>query len=64
MPNTNRVIVRRQSELGSRQYGVYLNGRLIEGGFFSKAAAEACAARHAGNADTFGREPMADTLDY
>jgi hypothetical protein len=28
-----------------RTWGVYVNGQLVEGGFFSKGAAERCAAR-------------------
>jgi len=39
-----KYTVRRQP--GSRQYGVYLGNELIEGGFFSRAAAEACAERY------------------
>jgi hypothetical protein len=38
-----RVEVKRQSELGSRQWGVYVEGSLAEGGFFSRGAADACA---------------------
>jgi hypothetical protein len=26
-----------------RTFGVFVNGKLVEGGFFTKAAAEACA---------------------
>ena len=33
------AIVKRQG----RQWGVYVNGALIEGGFFSRAAAQRCA---------------------
>ena len=35
-----KAIVKKQG----RQFGVYINGELIEGGFFSRAAAEECAA--------------------
>jgi hypothetical protein len=27
-------------EFGSERFGVYVNGKLVEGGFFSKAAAD------------------------
>jgi hypothetical protein len=33
------VVVRRQTELGSQRFGIYVNGRLVEGGFFSFEAA-------------------------
>lgn len=47
MKKTNKTpqfTVRRQTELRSRQFGVYLNGKLWEGGYFSQAAAESQAA--------------------
>jgi len=34
------IKVKQQKELGSKQWGVYVNGELIEGGFFRKSAAE------------------------
>ena len=39
----NQVKVKQQTECGSKNWGVYLNGRLVEGGFFSKGAALECA---------------------
>lgn len=39
------IIVRRQKEIGSRQWGVYVYGQLVEGGFFTKAQAEVVAER-------------------
>ena len=38
------IIIKRQTEFGSRQWGVYVDGKLVEGGFSSRAAAESCAA--------------------
>lgn len=35
----NRVFVRRQVELGSAQWGIYVGSVLVEGGFFSREAA-------------------------
>lgn len=37
------IIVKRQTELGSKNWGVYIGEALREGGFFTKAAAEQCA---------------------
>lgn len=37
------IIVKRQTELGSTNWGVYINEALREGGFFTKGAAEQCA---------------------
>lgn len=60
-----RIEVRQMNEFhNSRQWGVYVDGRLVEGGFFGRLAAQACADRINGQADTHGREPMADILDY
>lgn len=42
-PATPLPVVRRQTEFKSRNFGVYLRGELIEGGFFSHDAAEDCA---------------------
>lgn len=39
------VTIKRQTEVGSRNWGVYLKGKLLEGGFFSSAAAKQCAAQ-------------------
>jgi hypothetical protein len=33
------VTVRRMSEFRSRQWGIYVNGSLVEGGFFDRMAA-------------------------
>ena len=44
VPTPPTISVRRMSELRSRQWAVYVNGELAEGGFFSRAAAEECAA--------------------
>ena len=37
------ITVRQQTEFKSKQWGIYANGALIEGGFFDKAAAETAA---------------------
>ena len=37
------IIVKRQTEVGSTNWGVYINEALREGGFFTKGAAEQCA---------------------
>jgi hypothetical protein len=46
-PNKTRFEVRQQTEIGSKQWGVYdkFTGELVEGGFFGKANADACAAQ-------------------
>ncbi len=31
--------VKKMSEFGSKNFGIYLNGSLVEGGFFSRDAA-------------------------
>lgn len=28
--------IKRQNEIGSKQWGIYINGKLVEGGFFSR----------------------------
>lgn len=33
------IVIRRQTELRSRQWGIYINNVLIEGGFVTKRAA-------------------------
>lgn len=38
-----KIVVRQQKEIGSKQWGVYVNGKLVEGGFFYKAYAEKAA---------------------
>jgi hypothetical protein len=38
-----KVTVKKQTEQGSKNWGVYINGRLVEGGFFTRGAAECCA---------------------
>jgi len=38
-----KVKVKRQTELNSKNWGVYVDGKLIEGGFFSKDKAIECA---------------------
>lgn len=40
---TPRFTVKQQTEIRSKQWGVYDNGVLIEGGFFSRDAANDCA---------------------
>jgi len=35
-----KVEVKQQSDVGSNQWGIYVDGKLVEGGFFSKSAAE------------------------
>lgn len=37
---TPEIVVRRQTEIRSKNFGIYREGKLIEGGFFSKDAAE------------------------
>ena len=37
------VIVRRQTELGGRNWGVYVDGKCVEGGFFDFYYASDCA---------------------
>lgn len=37
------IIVKKQTSEGSNNWGVYINGVLREGGFFTKGAAEQCA---------------------
>ena len=37
------VIVKKQTAEGSNNWGVYINGTLRKGGFFSRGAAEQCA---------------------
>ena len=37
------IIVKKQTSEGSNNWGVYINGVLREGGFFTKSAAEQCA---------------------
>ncbi len=37
------ITVKQQTELGSKQWGVYVNGVLTEGGYFAKANAETAA---------------------
>ena len=51
----NKVIVKQQAEVRSKNYGVYVNGHLVEGGFFSRGAAEQCA-------DAWRSELAADEL--
>ena len=41
--SNDKVTVKRQTEFGSRNWGVYRNRVLVEGGFFSREAAEQCA---------------------
>lgn len=41
--HTPKITVRRQTELRSKQFGVYRDGELVEGGFFSADAAWDCA---------------------
>ena len=43
MMNKQRVVVKQQTAEGSKNWGVYINGVLREGGFFSRGAAEQCA---------------------
>ena len=40
---SNRVKVKQQTECGSKNWGVYVDGKLVEGGFFTKADAIQCA---------------------
>ena len=39
----NKIKVKRQTEVGSKNWGVYVDEVLVEGGFFSKDAALECA---------------------
>lgn len=34
-----RVKVKKQTEFKSKNWGIYIDGKLVEGGFFSKEAA-------------------------
>lgn len=34
------IKVKRQAEIGSNRWGIYRNGKLVEGGFSTKRAAE------------------------
>jgi hypothetical protein len=34
-----RVKVKKQTEFSSKNWGIYIDGKLVEGGFFSKEAA-------------------------
>ena len=36
MKTTSKIAVKQQTEIGSKNWGIYLNGVLIEGGFFDK----------------------------
>lgn len=49
------IIVKRQVELRSKQWGVYVGGVLREGGFFEKDAAQACANTLRRERDAFKR---------
>jgi hypothetical protein len=40
---SNQVKVKQQTEVGSKNWGVYVDGKLVEGGFFTKGAALDCA---------------------
>lgn len=48
--DTGKVEVKRQSDVGSNQWGIYVNGKLVEGGFFSKEVAEETASKNYGGA--------------
>ncbi len=43
---TPEITVRRQTEIRSKNFGIYREGKLIEGGFFSKDAAEESATEY------------------
>jgi len=49
------IIVKRQTETKRKRWGVYQDGVLVEGGFFSKDSAEVCAAELR-DALTFGAD--------
>lgn len=51
MRANDRIEVKRQTESGSKQWGVYVNGRLLEGGFFSRDAARETAEDYARDTD-------------
>jgi len=40
MNTTHKITVKQQKEIGSKNWGVYLNGELVEGGFFDKYNAD------------------------
>ncbi len=40
------VIVKQQKELRSKQWGIYVDGVLVEGGFFDKGLAELTAEQY------------------
>jgi len=37
------ITVKKQTEQGSKNWGVFINDRLVEGGFFSRDNAQQCA---------------------
>lgn len=49
------IIVKRQNELHSKQWGVYQNGILVEGGFFTRDAADDAAVRLAAKQQQKGK---------
>lgn len=34
-----KIVIKRQEEVGSSQWGIYVNGKLVGGGFFCKESA-------------------------
>ncbi len=48
--DAGKVEVKRQSDIGSNRWGIYVNGKLVEGGFFSKEVAEETASKNYGGA--------------
>lgn len=48
--DAGKVEVKRQSDVGSNRWGIYVNGKLVEGGFFSKEVAEETASKNYGGA--------------
>jgi len=35
-----KIVIKRQEEVGSSQWGIYVNGKLVGGGYFCKESAE------------------------
>ncbi len=43
---TRNIVVRKMTEFQSKNYGIYINNVLVEGGFFSKHAADIAASQY------------------
>lgn len=59
--------VKQQSDVGSNQWGIYVDGKLVEGGFFSKSAAEKASVQYSKDEaydplDAEGKEQKEDVI--